>query len=71
MGAGVTDRELIHLARTALATELFDVWFAKHYRDLGRRGGSASLGISEDAWRYRLRRADRTLATIIERRDAA
>lgn len=66
----MTDRQLLKLARDTLTHDEFTVWFAKHYANRGRRSGSLALGITEDAWRYRLRRAEHKLAPHI-RRDAA
>lgn len=48
------DRQLLELARDTLTRDEFNVWFAKHYQDLGRRSGSLALGITEEAFRYRL-----------------
>ena len=52
------------------APEEFDVWVSKHYAQRGRRAGSKALGITEDAWRYRLTNADRKLKQLL-RKEAA
>lgn len=68
----MNDREMIRLARDTLTDAELRVWIAKHAQGLGRRAGSAALGISEDAWRYRLRCADRKMRMAIDmRKDAA
>lgn len=60
-----TSAELIKLARNTLTPDEFSVWLTKHVAGKGRRSGSLTLGITEDAWRYRLQQADRkmTIAT--------
>lgn len=55
------DRELIRRARRTLTDEEFAVWLTKHVAGKGRRSGSLVLGITEDAWRYRLRSAETKL----------
>lgn len=67
----MNDRELLELARRTLTDIEFRVWFAKHYQDLGRRSGSLALGISEDAWRYRLTSATRRLDQAIREQETA
>lgn len=54
--------EAISLARQILTHEEFSVWLTKHIAGKGRRSGSLTLGITEDAWRYRLQQADRKIA---------
>jgi len=61
-----SDRKTIELARTILTPSEFDVWLTKHIAGKGRRSGSITLGITEDAWRYRLQRADTKLARHLE-----
>lgn len=58
--------ELITHARKHLTTEEFAVWLTKHIAGKGRRTGSITLGITEDAWRYRLQQADRKLAKHLQ-----
>ncbi len=60
----ITDRALLERARATLTDQLFRVWFAKHYQALGRRSGSVALGITEEAWRYRLALSIRILDNI-------
>jgi hypothetical protein len=67
----LSDRELIALAKRALTEQEFKVWFAKHYRYLGRRTGARALRISENQWRYRLGRAEVALDEALDRKDAA
>ena len=67
----MTDRQLLALARKELTDQEFRVWFAKHYNGNGRRSGSLALGISEDAWRHRLRTAEAKLAPHIDKENAA
>lgn len=55
------DREMILRARAILTPAEFSVWLTKHVAGKGRRAGSVSLGITEDAWRYRLDQAHRKL----------
>ena len=55
-------RDIIITARTILTPKEFAVWLTKHIAGKGRRSGSLSLGITEDAWRYRLQQADTKLA---------
>lgn len=62
----MTDRELILLARENLTADEFNVWLTKNVAGKGRRAGSLVLGITEEAWRYRLRRADEKIANLIE-----
>lgn len=47
------------------AAEL-NVWITKHVGGRGRRSGSLALGITEDAWRYRLRRAELKLLDALK-----
>lgn len=54
-------RDAIALARTILTPDEFSVWLTKHIAGKGRRTGSLTLGITEDAWRYRLQQADRKM----------
>lgn len=54
-------RALIERAQADLSKPELDVWLAKHVFGYGRRKGSLALGISEDAWRYRLTCAERKL----------
>ena len=65
------DRELLALARQTLTDVEYSVWFAKHYQALGRRSGSLTLGITEEAWRYRLTTATRKIDTAIRKENAA
>lgn len=67
----MTDRKLLQLARFTLTEPEFRVWFAKHYNGNGRRSGSLALGISEDAWRYRLALAEEKMAPHIDKETAA
>lgn len=67
----MTDQELLTLARQHLEPDQFTVWFAKHYQHLGRRAGSLALGISEEAWRYRLATATRKLDAVKAKKSAA
>lgn len=67
----MTDRDLIRIARTELSGPEFDVWLTKTIAGKGRRSGSLALGISEDAWRYRYRRATLKMQIALNRRDAA
>jgi hypothetical protein len=53
------DRDLIALARDTLTRDEFDVWISKNVVGYGRRAGSLALGITEEAWRYRLNAATR------------
>jgi hypothetical protein len=55
------DRARIHQARHTLTSNEFNVWLTKHVAGKGRRSGSLALGITEDAWRYRLQQAERKL----------
>lgn len=66
----MTDRELIRLATRELPPELLAVWLAKHIAGKGRRAGSLTLGITEDAWRYRLQRAEQQLERAITQEPA-
>ena len=61
----MTDRQLLQLARQTLTVTEFDIWFAKHYQNLGRRTGSHTLHISQEQWRYRLHTAETKLAQAI------
>lgn len=51
-------RQLIQIATQTLTPHELEVWLTKHVGGKGRRAGSLALGITEDAWRYRLQRAD-------------
>lgn len=64
-------RQLLETARRELTGPQFDVWFAKHYHGYGRRAGSLALGISEEQFRYRLRRADLKMRPHLEQENAA
>lgn len=55
------EKELIAIAREILTHDEFSVWLTKHIAGKGRRTGSLTLGITEDAWRYRLNQADRKM----------
>lgn len=66
-----TTRELIQIAREHLTPDEFNVWITKHIAGRGRRAGSLALGITEDAWRYRLTRAELKLQTALERKAEA
>jgi DNA-directed RNA polymerase specialized sigma24 family protein len=67
-----TNLKLLQLAGDTLTTHEYQVWIAKHYQGLGRRTGSLTLGITEEAWRYRLATATRKLdAAIQAEKDAA
>jgi hypothetical protein len=61
-----TDRNLIRTARENLTDPELDVWLAKHIHGYGRRAGSLALGITEEAWRYRLTSADRKVAAALD-----
>lgn len=67
----MTDRQLIRLALDTLTIQEFDVWITKHYAGKGRRSGALALGISHDAWRYRLEQADRKMNEVLERKEVA
>ncbi len=54
-------KETIELARNALRKTEFSVWLTKYVVGQGRRSGSITLGITEDAWRHRLAQADRKM----------
>ncbi len=62
----MTDREIIRIARDTLTDQELEVWLAKHIAGKGRRSGSLALGISEEAWRYRLAQAERKIRTHID-----
>lgn len=66
-----TTAELIRIARIELSGPEFDVWLTKTITGKGRRAGSLTLGITEDAWRYRYDQAIRKIHAALERRDAA
>lgn len=67
-----TDREIIRIARDTLTDAELEVWLAKHVAGKGRRAGSLALGITEDAWRYRLAQADRKIqAHLTHAKEAA
>lgn len=53
--------DLIALAKRTLTADEFSVWLTKYVAGKGRRSGSLTLGITEDAWRYRLHQADRKM----------
>lgn len=55
------DKKTIEIAREILTKSEFSVWLAKHVAGHGRRSGSLALGISEEAWRYRLNQATRKM----------
>ena len=61
----MNNRDLLALARNTLTDDEIVVWIAKHYTGLGRRAGSLALGISEDAYRYRLAKADAAMHAAI------
>lgn len=67
----MTDKQLIRLALDTLTTQEFDVWITKHYGQKGRQQGSLALGITQDAWRYRLDQAHRKMNVALERKDTA
>lgn len=67
----MTDRELIRIARDELTADEISVWMAKYVSGLGRRTGSLALGISEDAWRWRIRRAEAKVLAKLKERAAA
>lgn len=67
MSANTHDpKGLITVAREILSPDEFSVWLTKHIAGKGRRTGSITLGITEDAWRYRLQQADRKLERHLE-----
>lgn len=66
----MTSRDAILLARTILTPDELNVWLTKHVAGKGRRSGSLVLGITEDAWRYRLQRAEHKITDQL-RKDAA
>lgn len=55
------DRRLVLLARVVLTPRELDVWLSKHVSGYGRRAGSLALGITEEAWRYRMAVATRKI----------
>ena len=67
----MSERALLELARATLKPAEFTVWFAKHYQHLGRRSGSLALGISEEAWRYRLGAATRKVDAALQAQEEA
>lgn len=58
---GTPTRDQIAVARKLLSADEFSVWLTKNVAGKGRRAGSLALGITEDAWRYRLDQANRKL----------
>lgn len=66
LNPAINSREAITIARRILTPDEFAVWLTKHISGKGRRTGSLTLGISEDAWRYRLQQADRKLTRHLE-----
>lgn len=66
-----SDRHLIRIARDTLAEPELDVWLSKHVHGYGRRAGSLALGITEEAWRYRLLNADRRVRVALDQEDTA
>lgn len=64
-------RATIRTAARLLDLEDFAVWTQKHIRSLGRRAGAKELGISEEAWRWRLNRAERIIREAQQRETAA
>lgn len=67
----MTDRELLRLATKTLTDAELDVWLTKHVTGLGRRAGSLALGITEEAFRYRLHNATQKLKRAREETAAA
>lgn len=67
----MNDRELIRIARDVLTAAELHVWITKHVAGKGRRSGSVALGITEDAWRYRLARSEAKIIEALERKAAA
>lgn len=66
MSPAISSREAIAIAKQILTPKEFSVWLTKHIAGKGRRTGSLTLGITEDAWRYRLQQADRKLTRHLE-----
>lgn len=66
-----TTRELITTAHNILTPNEYAVWLTKHIAGKGRRTGSLTLGITQEAWRYRLHQADRKLANHLQENQAA
>ena len=71
MARQVTDRELIELAQDKLTSEQFDVWLWFNYGEMGSRSGSKMLGISREAWRWRLAEAERKIREVLKEMIAA
>lgn len=68
----MTNRDLLALARNTLTIDEFAVWTASTFSGLGRRAGSLALGISEEAFRWRLAKGARKMdAAINERKENA
>ncbi len=67
----MNDRDLIRIARIELAGPEFDVWLTKTIAGKGRRAGSLALGITEDAFRYRLDQATRKINAALQRQENA
>lgn len=65
--AQVCTPNAIRHARSILTGPEFDVWLTKTIAGKGRRSGSLTLGITEDAWRYRLDQAIRKINAAKER----
>jgi hypothetical protein len=70
-----TNRELASEDVTKIACELLtqeelEVWLTKHIAGKGRRSGSLALGITEDAWRYRIQKADLKILNHIRQEPA-
>lgn len=67
----MTDRELIRTAARLLDIDDFAVWLSRHVQQLGRTAGAHQLGITEEAWRYRLSRAERLIENHLARKEDA
>lgn len=59
-------REQLALATEHLDADDLAVWIAKHAHGYGRRAGALALNLTEEQFRYRLARADRTMKTILD-----
>jgi uncharacterized membrane protein len=61
----LTPQTRVRIARETLTDDLLRVYIAKHASGYGRRSGSLMLGITEDAWRYRITKAEHLMNTAI------
>jgi DNA-directed RNA polymerase specialized sigma24 family protein len=67
----MTDQDLLRLAARQLPPDLLAVWLQKHMQGTGRRAGSRFLGITQEAWRWRLERADAIMGEALETKEVA